>query len=237
MPKDTDISDEFIKKIRQVTNKRARFVLDTIVEKGFITTEELNAAGYDHPPRAARDVRELGFPLVTGSAKHSVTGKTIASYSLGKEGLTSGKSGRSAMPKKIRDSIIAQHNGLCQLCKANHNLQVDHCIPYEVAGETEIAGVPQFQVLCGSCNRKKSWDCEHCQNWIKEKNPNVCASCYWANPNSYLHVAMHQQRRSDITWDGNEVAEYDRLRKTAAQNKITVQELIKRLIRNNLSKQ
>ena len=37
-----------------------------ILKHGHITTEELEETyGYDHPPRAARDVREQGIPLET----------------------------------------------------------------------------------------------------------------------------------------------------------------------------
>lgn len=46
---------ELLKRIEAVTNKRARFVLDNIVKNGVVTTEEINRAGYDHPPRAAQD--------------------------------------------------------------------------------------------------------------------------------------------------------------------------------------
>jgi hypothetical protein len=41
-------------------------VIDHILQYGFITTEDLeNTYGYNHPPRAARDVREAGIPLET----------------------------------------------------------------------------------------------------------------------------------------------------------------------------
>lgn len=39
-------------------------------------------AGYEHAPRAARDVRELGIPLETYKIKDS-TGKSIAAYRFG----------------------------------------------------------------------------------------------------------------------------------------------------------
>lgn len=49
--------EEFLKLLQAVTNKRARIVIDHILEHGFVTTEELKTKyGYDHPPRAARDV-------------------------------------------------------------------------------------------------------------------------------------------------------------------------------------
>lgn len=63
---------EFMKKCKAVTAKRPRTVIDHILKYGHITTEELKEKyGYNHPPRAARDVKEQGIPLemfrVTGS--------------------------------------------------------------------------------------------------------------------------------------------------------------------------
>lgn len=69
-----DLSQEFIDVLKAVTKKRARFVIDTILEKGYCSTEDLKNAGYEHAPRAARDVRELGIPLETYKIKDS-TGK------------------------------------------------------------------------------------------------------------------------------------------------------------------
>lgn len=73
---------DLLHKIKAVRNKRARFVLDTIAKKGAVTTEEIKAAGYDHPPRAARDVRELGFDLITTSVKSS-SGRSIVCFRQG----------------------------------------------------------------------------------------------------------------------------------------------------------
>lgn len=57
---------EFLDLLNSVTAKRPRTVIQHILESGFITSEELkNKYGYNHPPRAARDVREYGIPLVT----------------------------------------------------------------------------------------------------------------------------------------------------------------------------
>jgi len=50
---------KFLKKLKTIKKKRAKTVIDHIVKKGFITTEELEKKyEYNHPPRAARDVRE-----------------------------------------------------------------------------------------------------------------------------------------------------------------------------------
>ncbi len=77
----TSIPEEILQLIALVRNKRARFVLDQIVLKGSLSTEEISHAGYDHPPRAAQDVRDLGFPLITDKFKHS-NGRSIAAYRL-----------------------------------------------------------------------------------------------------------------------------------------------------------
>ena len=50
---------EFLEYVQSITNKRAKVVIDHILAHGFITTEDLEKTyGYNHPPRAARDVRE-----------------------------------------------------------------------------------------------------------------------------------------------------------------------------------
>ena len=60
-----ELPEDFESVLSAVKNKRAKFVIDTIKEKGFCSTEDLKNAGYEHAPRAARDVRELGIPLET----------------------------------------------------------------------------------------------------------------------------------------------------------------------------
>ena len=52
---------EFLDLLESVTAKRPRTVIQHILEHGFITSEELkDTYGYNHPPRAVRDVREYG---------------------------------------------------------------------------------------------------------------------------------------------------------------------------------
>lgn len=63
---------EFLALCKSVTAKRPKIVIDHILTHGQITTEELKEKyGYNHPPRAVRDVREHGISLetfrVTGS--------------------------------------------------------------------------------------------------------------------------------------------------------------------------
>jgi hypothetical protein len=67
-------------KIKNIRSRRARTVVEHIIKNGFVTTEELkNIYGLDHPPRAARDVRNEGIPIV--SFKYKVSdGRTIGAY-------------------------------------------------------------------------------------------------------------------------------------------------------------
>ena len=67
---------DFLKLLRSVKAKRPRTVIAHILEHGQITTEELkDIYGYNHPPRAIRDVREQGIPIIT----FCVTGWTVLS--------------------------------------------------------------------------------------------------------------------------------------------------------------
>lgn len=68
---------------RSVTAKRPKTVIDHILAHGFITTEELKEQyGYNHPPRAVRDVRENGIPVETFRVTGS-DGRKIAAYRFG----------------------------------------------------------------------------------------------------------------------------------------------------------
>lgn len=63
---------------KSVDAKRARTVIDHILNHGIISNEELSDLyGYDHPPRAIRDVRENGIPLVTHRVTSPKTGRRV----------------------------------------------------------------------------------------------------------------------------------------------------------------
>jgi hypothetical protein len=194
------------KLLENITNKRARIVIEHILENGFVTTEQLEKQyGYNHPPRAARDVREFGIPLETFRVKNS-EGRSIAAYRFGDmNNIQKGRlKGRQTFPKQFRDELYAQSGGKCSICNGSFEqryLQVDHRVPYEVAGDAQDNLDPKdFMLVCGSCNRAKSWSCEHCTNWQNEKYSQFCLKCYWANPENYVHVALREIRRTDILW-------------------------------------
>jgi len=226
MAEHKSVPAKLLQRIEAVTNKRARVVLDTIVKKGSISTTELKDAGYDHPPRAARDVVELGIALKRIKAKRA-DGQMIAAYIFDERELDPSKTVRIVLPKKERDAIIERKGRRCNLCGATHNIQLDHRIPYEVAGETQREDEDPYQLLDGACNRKKSWGCEHCENWLKTKNIDICRSSYWANPESYIHVAMQQERRIELVWIGDEASEFEQIERKARRNNRSVSDEIK----------
>lgn len=236
-----DLSEEFLQRLRAVKGKRARTVVEHILRQGFVTTEELEQQyGYKHPPRAAHDVREQGIPLETFSVK-SADGRTIAAYRFADPSeVRHGRiGGRMAFPRDFKDKLYAESGGQCAICLGAYEaryLQIDHRIPYEVAGEPadEARDSRDFMLLCGSCNRAKSWSCEHCANWLEDKDPDVCATCYWADPETYRHVALRPVRRLDLVWTEEEVALYERLRLRAEQRHETMPDYVKAVLEKHL---
>ena len=49
---------KFLAQLNAVTAKRPKTVIQYILDHGYVTTEDLKNLGYEHAPRAARDVRE-----------------------------------------------------------------------------------------------------------------------------------------------------------------------------------
>lgn len=109
-------------------------------------------------------------------------------------------------------------------------------MPYQVCGDDKEADTSDFMLVCASCNRAKSWSCERCPNWKQEQERSVCLSCYWASPNEYIHVALRQIRRLDLTWTETEIADYEQLSKLLASNKQSMANFIKFTLRDSMEK-
>ena len=91
-----------------------------ILKKGYCSTEDLKEGGYEHAPRAARDVRELGIPLDTFKLKDS-NGKHIAAYKFGnweenKQANQLAKtSGRTQLAENLKKELLEKYGARCNL--------------------------------------------------------------------------------------------------------------------------
>ncbi len=236
-----DLPPEFLARLQTITGKRPKAVVDHILAHGFVTTEELKTQyGYNHPPRAARDVREQGIPLETFRVR-GTDGRLIAAYRFADPAQVRSDrlTGRRVFSREFKRRLIAGHGGRCALCQTQYEdryLQIDHRVPYEVAGETSGAERDQqdFMLLCGSCNRAKSWSCEHCTNWVQLKNSANCETCYWANPTAYRHITLQPIRRLDLVWLEGEVPLYDELQHRAQERNRPLPDYIKAVLEQHL---
>lgn len=226
--------EEFINLLMSITAKRPRTVIRHILKHGYITSQELrDIYGYNHPPRAIRDVREYGVPVET----YRITGAdglSIAAYRFGNPDDIHKKisklSGRTVSSKILKRKLIEQHGSMCFIYMENMDealLQVDHRIPYEIAGEQDEADTEKFMLLSPSANRAKSWSCEHCINW-QNKDALFCVKCFWAYPENYEHIAGKYGKTVHIFFSGNELEDYNRLIELSGDN--TAQSTIKRII-------
>jgi hypothetical protein len=145
------------------------------------------------------------------------------------------------LPKAFKGKLIAEFGSKCNICSGKFEsryLQVDHRVPFAVHGEVEgELDLKDFQLLCGSCNRAKSWSCEHCENLLKIKDSGVCVTCYWGNPEDYMHVAMEDTRRLDLLWQGKEIEDFDRAKDNAVTKGLEFPDFVKQIIqaRNRLN--
>lgn len=207
---------EFLAKLDAVTAKRPKTVIQQILRNGYVTTEELKNLGYEHAPRAARDVRELGIPLETFRVKDS-NGRRIAAYRFGDptkaEDRISKTSGRTVLTNALKKALIERYGSKCFIYlqpMEERLLQVDHRVPYEIGGEQDEKDIDCYMLLSPSANRAKSWTCEHCPNWNR-KDVVFCIRCFWAHPEKYTHIAGQEQRQLVITFTGDEIEDYNRL--------------------------
>ncbi len=229
---------EFLDLLNSVTAKRPRIVIQHILEHGFITSEELkDTYGYNHPPRAVRDVREYGIPLVTYRVM-GTDGRNIAAYKFGNpaevKNNLSKSAGRTVLSKALKQALIEKYGSKCFVYLETMDesvLQVDHRIPYEIGGEHDETDIDYYMLLSPSANRAKSWTCEHCENWNK-KDSSFCLRCFWAHPENYDHVAGKYERIISLVFTGDEIEDYYKLIELYSEEK--AQELIKQIIHEHL---
>lgn len=234
----SEYSKEFLELLDSVTAKRPRTVIQHILKNGYITSQELkDTYGYNHPPRAVRDVREYGIPLVTYRVPSS-DGRSIAAYKFGDPNDTknalSKSAGRTVLSKALKQALMEKYGAKCFIYLEEMDdamLQVDHRVPYEIGVEHDEKDIDYFMLLSPSANRAKSWTCEHCTNWDKKDN-DFCIRCFWAHPEDYDHVAGRLEKVISIIFTGDEIADYNKLVSLAGEK--TAQETIKELLHEHL---
>lgn len=231
------VPSEIKKQLYAITAKRPATIIRHILEHGLITSEEIKSLyGYNHPPRAVRDVRELGIPIETFRTKDS-NGRSIAAYRFGdfSQGINtiSKKDGRTALTKALKNALIEKFGSKCFIYQEEIDqalLQIDHRVPYEIGGE-QGSDISHYMLLCPSANRAKSWSCEHCRNWDL-KDTTFCIGCFWAHPENYSHIAGIPEKRIILSFTGNEIEDYNALINNIGLD--GAQEYIKNLIRDNI---
>lgn len=228
-----------LEKLNSITDKRPATVIKHILEHEYITSEELeNLYGYKHPPRAVRDVRERGVNIETYRVKSS-DGRNIGAYRFGNplflEDKVSKIAGRTLLSQALKKALIARYGSVCFVYHQpmeERLLQIDHRIPYEIAGE-QNDDIECYMLLSPSANRAKSWTCEHCPNW-EMRDSVFCKHCFWAHPEEYTHIAGQQQRAIVITFTGNEIEDYNKLIELVGEKQ--AEEVIKQMIKEYIKK-
>jgi hypothetical protein len=233
-----DYPKDFLDLLNSVKAKRPRTIIQHILKYGFITSQEIkDKYGYNHPPRAVRDIREHGIPLVTYRIE-GTDGRSIAAYKFANPDQAKNKllksAGRNVLSKALKQALIEKYGSKCFVYfePLNENLlQIDHRIPYEIAGEKDEQDFELYMLLSPSANRAKSWTCEHCKNW-EQKDTGFCVKCFWAYPENYEHIAGKQQRIITVVFTDNEIEDYKRLVETSGIEE--AQRIIKELIHEYL---
>ncbi|MDV7992076.1 HNH endonuclease signature motif containing protein [Rhodococcus sp. IEGM 1374] len=227
-----ELSDQYVEWLSGLkVSKRAVAARDYLIQNVTVTTEKLAEMGYDHPPRIIADLKEAGVTLDKTTVKSS-TGKNIAQYFL-VEKITDGRAKRIAIPKKFREDLNAAYDHRCAICTGQfegRELQADHRVPFFVGGDKPILDQADYMPLCASDNRSKSWSCEHCENF-EIKDVDTCVSCFWAHPEQYSHVAMRDERRINLTFQGDDVEVVDHLKSKAESAGLSVEQLAKQRLR------
>jgi hypothetical protein len=232
---DAAVSPELKRLLARVVGKRPQTVIKHILKHGYITSQELkDVYGYNHPPRAVRDVREQGVPIETFRMA-GTDGRSIAAYKFGDPAkiISDRLGGRVVIPKEFKQRLCAEYGMKCAVCSEEYEeryLQADHRVPFQVAGDVQTGSrsLGDYMPLCASCNRAKSWSCEHCVNWISSQDLDVCGDCYWAHPEAYHHIAGTTEKRVVVVWTGDEIVFYDDLSAEASAEGTSINEYLKR---------
>ncbi|PTH34756.1 HNH endonuclease [Staphylococcus arlettae] len=216
-------------------SKRAKVVVEHLLKHGKISTYDLeNIYKYSHPPRAIRDVKESGIPINKTMEQNPITNKKMAVYRFGDidDFRNDLLKGRKNFPKKFKEELYSQYGYKCGICNGSYtsrDLQIDHKVPFEIIGDKNdenFLALHKYMPICPSDNRKKSFTCEHCENWNNIKSERICFECYWANPENYTHIAMREEKRISLIFKNENIKLYDELLKESSYVNEEVSEYI-----------
>lgn len=211
---------------------RASKVLEAALDHGGITTEEILALGYKHAPRARQDCVDFGFPMETVFVRDS-DGKRIAKYTLLTESeIRAILNGRAIIPKAFKNKLVKEYGSFDRITGLEVDaraLQVDHRIPFQVSGDDGLwaEDLKAFMLLTGSSQRKKSFSCERCPNFLKLRDASICRTCYWAFPEEYDHIAMRKVRQVELVWQDADADAFDRIKAKLSAKGQTVEDAVK----------
>lgn len=231
--------EKYAMQIREHVSKRGRVVIDEIIKEGEVSTDYLKKVGYDHAPRAIRDVREAGIPLVTKMITEEGTKRRYAVYTFGNpEEIEEFKSeGRKTFPKAFKKALLDRQSNHCAICNEIYDekfLQIDHRVPYQYSGDSSTLDVKDYMLLCAECNKKKDRATETgCKKTcFKTKDSSIIRSCFWASPENYTHICLEPIRHTELKWFGeDDVKTYELIQKEATEQDVSIQEYIKQTIK------
>lgn len=229
----------FLDLLNSVKSKRAKAVIDHILAHGSVTTQEIkDLYGYEHAPRAVRDVREQGIPIVSKMERDS-EGHRMARYFFGDPNDTENpvrqSRGRTVLSKHLKQGLIDKYGPKCFIYFEDYDpsaLQIDHRIPFEIDPNQDEEDIECFMLVSPSANRLKSWACEQCENWTK-KDKDFCHRCFWAHPESYDHVSGRYEKVVCLTFTDKEIEDYNKLIELSGEE--AAQDLIKRILHEHLN--
>lgn len=237
-----EVPTEILELIDTMKGKRSLIVVNHIKENGYVTNEQLlNLYNYTHGPRAVKDARDRGIPIKTVRLKLDSNPKKVACYVFDDISKISNNklSGRKPLDKKMKDELALKNGKKCLICNENYELrylQTDHRIPYDVIGENSSYSyeIDKYMLLCGSCNRAKSWSCENCKNFLDTKDESICKTCYWCSPLDYQHIAMTYEKRVPLVFSNDEIQLYEKIHKLSQQQQEVTQKTIIDLLKKSI---
>lgn len=237
--KEADLPSHFVEYVKRITAARPAVVIAELLAHGTVTTERIRQLGYNHEPRAVQDVKDNGVPIDKRTVESS-NGRRISEYSFGDPAQLNPLKfgGRNGSLARLKQPLLDLQNSRCSLCNGTFSpsqLQVDHRVPFLICGFADVQfEIDSFMLLCRSCNRTKSWACEHCPN-RDAMNSDDCRRCYWYGGDDYDHVALVPIRRLDILWEGQkQVAEFEEAKHEAESRRMELRDFVKLCVSDRL---